>query len=56
MSRKMLAPLAIVLALGLAACGGNPPDNSTAPPADAAPADPAAPATDPAAPATPPAT
>ena len=52
MSRKMLAPLAIVLALGLAACGGNPPDNSTAPPADTAPA----PATDPAAPATPPAT
>ena len=47
MSRILLAPLALVLALALAACGGAP-DNSTAPPADAAPAD-AAPA-DPAAP------
>ena len=44
MSRKLLAPLAVVLALALAACGGDAPDNSTAPPADAAPAtDPAAP-------------
>ena len=45
MSRKLLAPLAVVLAFALAACGGDAPapDNSTAPPADAAPADPAAP-------------
>ncbi|MGB3337100.1 MAG: hypothetical protein WBA73_07985 [Devosia sp.] len=48
MSRKMLAPLAIVLALALAACG-DAPDNSTAPPAD-----PAAPATTPADPVAPP--
>lgn len=32
MSPKFLAPLAVVLALGLAACGGNPPDNSTTTP------------------------
>ncbi|WP_156460355.1 hypothetical protein [Devosia sp. Root635] len=49
MSRKLLAPLAVVLALALAACGGDAPDNSTAPPADAAPTDTMAPA-DPAAP------
>ena len=49
MSRKLLAPLAVVLALALAACG-DAPDNSTAPPADAPPA------TDPATPAAPPAT
>jgi hypothetical protein len=50
MSRKMLAPLAIVLALALAACG-DAPDNSTAPPADAAPTtEPAAPPADPVAP------
>lgn len=49
MSRKLLAPLAVVLALALAACG-DAPDNSTAPPADAAPA------TEPAPPAEPPAT
>ena len=49
MSRKLLAPLAVVLALALAACG-DAPDNSTAPPADVAPA------TEPAPPAEPPAT
>lgn len=49
MSRKLLAPLAVVLALALAACG-DAPDNSTAPPADSAPA------TEPAPPAEPPAT
>lgn len=38
MSRKLLAPLAVVMALALAACGEAPPaDNSTTPPADAAP-------------------
>lgn len=58
MSKTLLAPVAIVIALALAACGGSAPaDNSTAPaaepaaPADTmAPADPAAaPAADPAA-------
>lgn len=44
MSRKLFAPLAVVMALALAACGEAPPaDNSTAPPADAAPVEPAAP-------------
>ena len=46
MSRKLLAPLAVMLALALAACD-SPPADGTAPPADAAPteapADPAAP-------------
>ncbi|WP_332686124.1 hypothetical protein [Devosia sp.] len=47
MSRKLLAPLAVVVALALAACGEAPSaDNSTVPPADAAPA--AEPATPPA--------
>ena len=45
MSRKLLAPLAVVMALALAACGDAPPvDNSTVPPADTAPVmDPATP-------------
>lgn len=43
MSRLLLAPLALVLAFALAACGGDAPSNTTAPPADAAPVDPAAP-------------
>ncbi|WP_158409494.1 hypothetical protein [Devosia psychrophila] len=40
MSKTLLAPLAIVAALVLAACGGDAPpaDSTTAPPADAAPA------------------
>ena len=57
MSKTLLAPVAIVIALALAACGGSAPaDNSTAPatetpaaPADTmAPAEPAAPAVEPA--------
>ncbi len=51
MSRILLAPLALVLALALAACG-DAPDNTTAPPADAAPADTSAPADPAATPAT----
>lgn len=38
MSRKLLAPLAVVVTFALAACGSPPADNTTAPPADAAPA------------------
>jgi ABC-type glycerol-3-phosphate transport system substrate-binding protein len=56
MSKTLLAPVAIVLALALAACGGSAPaDSADAPPADsAAPAtDTAAPPADPAAPAAP---
>ncbi|MCR6671561.1 hypothetical protein [Devosia ginsengisoli] len=49
MSRKLLAPLAVMLALALAACDSPPADGGTAPPADAAPTDTMAPA-DPAAP------
>lgn len=57
MSKTLLAPVAIVIAMALAACGSPPADNTTAPaaepaaPADTmAPADPAAaPAADPAA-------
>lgn len=63
MSKTLLAPVAIVLALALAACGGSAPeDTSTTPAADTAaptdtmaPAEPAAPAADPAAPAADPA-
>jgi hypothetical protein len=64
MSKTLLAPVAIVLALALAACGGSAPeDSSTTPAADPAapatdtmaPAEPAAPAADPAAPAADPA-
>lgn len=61
MSKTLLAPVAIVLALALAACGGSAPAD-TAPPADtttttpAPTAAPAAPATDTMAPATPAAT
>lgn len=55
MSKTLLAPVAIVLALTLAACGGSPPaDSADAPPADSAPAtDTATPPADPAAPAAP---
>lgn len=43
MSKTLLAPLAIVAALTLAACGGDaPPAGGATPPADAAPAAPAA--------------
>ncbi len=39
MSRRLLAPLAVLVALTLAACGSDtPPANDTAPPADSAPA------------------
>jgi hypothetical protein len=67
MSKILLAPAAMVLAVIMAACGGSPPaDNSTAEPAapadtmapadnTMAPAEPAAPAADPAAPAADPA-
>jgi hypothetical protein len=63
MSKTLLAPVAIVIALALAACGGSAPEDSsaapaadTAAPADTmAPAEPAAPAADPAAPAADPA-
>ncbi len=41
MSRKFFAPLAVLLTLTLAACGGNPPEDAAAPPADTAPVDPA---------------
>nr|WP_314259465.1 hypothetical protein [uncultured Devosia sp.] len=42
MSKTLLAPLAIVAALTLAACGGDaPPAGGATPPADAAPAAPA---------------
>ena len=41
MSRKFFAPLAVLLTLTLAACGGNPPEDAAAPPADTAPVEPA---------------
>ncbi|UJW86333.1 hypothetical protein [Devosia sp. SL43] len=61
MSKTLLAPIAIVVAMALAACGGSAPADTApaaepAAPADTmAPAEPAAPAADPAAPAADPA-
>jgi len=51
MSRKFFAPLAVIVALTLAACGGDAPTTdappadapATTPPADTAPATPATP-------------
>lgn len=44
MSKILLVPLSVMLALALAACGGDtPPTDTTPPPAETAPADPAPP-------------
>lgn len=45
MSKFLIAPAALVMALALAACGGDAPANSTTPPAETS--TPAAPATTP---------